>query len=552
MDKIKPYLALLKKHHFWLLAIVVVALSGYAWYAGTGAYVTQFEANRGQINSAFSTIQTHANAQNPPNQTFADSVKESQKKQVKSTLAAWQILYDQQKDLLTWPEHAKEMASLPRDAEASDATRRYYMQYFAQNVFQPLFQIVDPLRESAEPAGKEPAAPAAVAPAPARTGGGRPRRGMDIGGGAQPGGMAAGAPAATGQSTGPKMLGIVDFPLADQTAILDRYNWGGVIPSTAHVRVAQEDYWLYKSLFEVIADTNKSAGATSHRNAAVKKIDKILLAQEALTQSPPALEGLSKEILGQVDTSSLPKGASAKSTDEELLNGRYIDPASNAPSPAMPAGEYRLVPVILRLTMDERRIPNLLVACANSRLPIEVRQVSYNPGASLSSGGGGGAPRSGGMGGMGGMRPAMPATPAARPSSGSSEVKTEANMYDVPVEVRGVVYLFNPPDAASLGVEVAPEAGADGAAPDAGATDGAAVEGAPADAATPPATEPAAEPAPDAAAPDGAAPDAAAPATEPPADNAAPVEAAPAAEGAAPADPGAAPAAPAEPAAAQP
>ena len=45
MEQVKVYLAVLKKHHFWLLVVVAMLLATYGWYAGTKALDAQFASN---------------------------------------------------------------------------------------------------------------------------------------------------------------------------------------------------------------------------------------------------------------------------------------------------------------------------------------------------------------------------------------------------------------------------------------------------------------------------------------------------------------------------
>ena len=61
-----------------------------------------------------------------------------------------------------------------------------------------------------------------------------------------------------------------------------------------------------------------------------------------------------------------------------ILYGRYLDEA-NQPiydgSGASPYAEFKKMPVMLRLVIDQRRISDLLVCCANSPMPIDVRHL---------------------------------------------------------------------------------------------------------------------------------------------------------------------------------
>ena len=71
-----------------------------------------------------------------------------------------------------------------------------------------------------------------------------------------------------------------------------------------------------------------------------------------------------------------------------------------------PFWEFKMMPVYLHLKIDQRKIPELLVECANSTMPVEIKKVRINPGSGGSALGGmeGGTAASGapGMEGMGG------------------------------------------------------------------------------------------------------------------------------------------------------
>jgi hypothetical protein len=107
-----------------------------------------------------------------------------------------------------------------------------------------------------------------------------------------------------------------------------------------------------------------------------------------------------------------------------------------------------MMPVAMNLIMDQRQLPKLLVECANSNMPIEVKRVRILKSQS------------------------MPAP--------SGDPGFEISPYDVPVEIYGVIYIYNPPDRAKLGTGAASqEKPADGTAPAAPGTPPAAAPAAP-------------------------------------------------------------------------
>lgn len=180
-------------------------------------------------------------------------------------------------------------------------------------------------------------------------------------------------------------------------------------------------------------------------------------------------------------------------------NGRYVDAAyapltgddlrtkmkSAAPEDAYFAVAKR-VPVRMRLKVDQRRIQTLIAECGNADLLFEIRQIRIGdttPAPAASASGGYGMDPYGGSGGSGGMSgdgagysgdTAM-SDPSMMGGSGSGMdggyggsmdpyggsgmgmgmgpgAGSSAKVWDMPVEIYGVVYLFNPPDLARLGL----------------------------------------------------------------------------------------------------
>ena len=168
------------------------------------------------------------------------------------------------------------------------------------------------------------------------------------------------------------------------------------------------------------------------------------------------------------------------------------------------------MPIRLRLVVDQRKIHRLLAQFGNSALPVEIRQVRVNPPTGSGGGYGGGYGGAGGYGGEGmgygggmgqmmgmdsyggGMDAesgygAMPGYGATQGygadqygmggtgygeegygqegygygSTGAANVTgrreiSSTTKYDVPVEVYGIIYVYNPPDGNKLGIEQVP------------------------------------------------------------------------------------------------
>jgi hypothetical protein len=131
--------------------------------------------------------------------------------------------------------------------------------------------------------------------------------------------------------------------------------------------------------------------------------------------------------------------AAGSAPEDRLREWIYVDftgkPLTAAELATAPAAQLvHLMPFVLRVAMDQRKLDTLLVELATNPLPIDVRQVRVNPSQQA-----GNAPGAGGLG--------------PQPSFGSADGLGAASgrPHDVVVELRGTVGLVPPPDARVLG-----------------------------------------------------------------------------------------------------
>jgi len=260
-----------------------------------------------------------------------------------------------------------------------------------------------------------------------------------------------------------KVEGIVDWPNPEIFTIV---TWPAT-PYSCQIWYAQEEVWVYDSLIGVVRNINKQVNATGPHNAAIKRIQAMLIGKNAanIAGSPGLLEplgsfsgaggmgmGMGMDMMGGGmsggmggpggmsgggmsggDMSSSGMGGSGgmmgpgmdgmgmsagpmneESTMSYLVQYRYVgeDLKPLADMSSAPFKEFNMMPVCLELIVDQRKIPDIFVECANSTMPIDIKLVRYNPanartGLITSSMGGGMGGMDGGMsggmsGGMGG------------------------------------------------------------------------------------------------------------------------------------------------------
>jgi hypothetical protein len=139
---------------------------------------------------------------------------------------------------------------------------------------------------------------------------------------------------------------------------------------------------------------------------------------------------------------------------------------SKAPADAYYAVAKR-IPVRMRFKkMDQRKLNKFLVECGNAQMILEVRQVRINCDPAPLGGGSGAA--AGGFGGM--MDSARPTLGSAAGSAGldsdsgaagyggmlgggGGTLAEAGSAFDIPVEVYGVIYLYNPVNIEMLGLK---------------------------------------------------------------------------------------------------
>jgi hypothetical protein len=403
MDQLKVYLGHLKKHHFWVLLGLVFMLSSVAYYLGSNQFASEFEKNRSKIKaSEMALTQIMGNFEHP-NQNYIDLLKQRQGALDEEVDGVWRQLYQAQQQITVWPEWLPELQTLGPDEAMRDEWKLRYINRIPKEL--PSLMATLNLRNKVE------------VEASADSG--------DTSKGRQGKGKA-------------EYEGLIHWDESQRQAFELAYKWD-VTPSDVAVKVAQENLWIYRTLFDVLAKTNKEA--TEHLTAPIKAIERLDIAQAAAGQPSHGVilpgEGTVR-ITKIVDKD--PKIPATKSTDDELLESRYVDD-KGAPVPAATAKtgggkEYRLVPFRLTVLMNQRKLPELLINLAEAELPLEVRRVRFNPRDSAHV-------RESSI--TGGSGPSTSSSVSSSSSKSGAEAELEKGPHDVPIEIRGVIYLFSPP-----------------------------------------------------------------------------------------------------------
>ena len=462
-EKTRPWAAILAKHHFWLLAIVVPLVLMPLLLLARSQLTAQIEAVREQIKGHVSALQAVRRIPQHPNSSWANDIDISTMRVKRETFAEWRKFWDSQQSLRVWPESlgpdfVKAAESLKPDGKLSPRLLERY-----QNNVRTLVRelparmgVADSMADLSE-AGQSSPSPR---PQPVI----RPemmRPGM--------------GPTEVVPEASPY---VASWNMENQRRIFSSFNWDKK-PTTPKVLLAQEELWVYGALCDVVARVNKPA--TGPHNAAIASVDELYVGYPAAEDNPGGVSGgrVMRGAATQV-TDAMgpppdlmassgpgavvgrpphprfdsgqrggigavpPEGAAAPvDPDEMLRNWIYVDfegkPLDAAQlAAAVDSQMIHLMPFVLRVVIDQRQIDALLVALSTAAVPIDVRQVRINAGVSGQSGLS--APP-----GQGGMSSMMEGT-AAGPTGGG-------RFYDVNLELRGTVGLATPPNEKTVGLE---------------------------------------------------------------------------------------------------
>ncbi len=460
MDQVRVIVKLIWRERFWVLSVLGTLVAVACWHLATGDLDKEFKSRKSSIESSFKSMRDLGSKPVHPNDDVNQGDMLQAKEQRENVLNVWKQLYDRQRqEVLYWPkgslkpEFIDEIEKLrfrdPFPAHKAEFMRNHYWNYI-ENRFDGLLEIVQAQKTSERGSSSF-----------GGRGGGRD---SPYGGEEGYGGEGA---------YGGRGLAALDPDQENQDYLVQWLDQGNVRdelhfakkPSAVQIWVTQEDLWVYETLLNVIANTNKLRKATRPDNTAVRVIVNLEVGKKAAEASRtksriliPSVEGIGGDDpygggrggesgggRGEMDEGGYggrggygEGGRDDGMSDTDVLAHRYLD-AEGQPYPGDAENfgiEYRQLPIRMKLMMDQRWLPQLLVECANAALPIEVNQLRVNPEQSGAGFGGGGS--------RGGM------------STGRSSMRGAVNLPPDPnlanVEIQAVVYIYNQPDKEELSV----------------------------------------------------------------------------------------------------
>ena len=463
MDQLKVIWANIVKYHFWVLTPLVFLASLGAFYVSRSSLDEKVKTRISKLESDFRIVSTlTVEASKHPNTSSDKKMDEMLSNVTMNVKDAWSKQYERQKPIFTWssnvirsPEILAKLASYqpieqfldyPLKEEPLQVTYRVQYKFYIKNAFPELAKIIGS-RWTAEIGG--------ASAASSGTG--------DSSEGSSGEGSSGEASTVASSGTGPAPL--VNWDSGSQSALqASIVPWYSLpAPSTLDICYTQEDIWILEGILRVIAATNGKA--RENFQAPIKEVEWIKIGKSAGSDVSLMPTGGGEDASGDFSGG----GFTAPVVSPDPADNRYVDsnykpvPAtklrtamkSSNPEDAFFAVAKR-VPIRFRVRMDQAKHAKLLAECGNGDLIIEVKQVRIN-----AENGGGGIVVGGGMGGMGmgdqgggdGGGDGGSDGGGGMGGFGASQSSSQASKPDPPIEIYGIVYLFNPVDFSKLGLE---------------------------------------------------------------------------------------------------
>lgn len=498
-EQIRPFAAAVAKYHFWILAALVPLVLLPLLFLGIGKVDKEIGSRKQEIDGRVSALGSIKGISPHPNERWTEAFEAQTQKIREETLAEWTRFWKAQEPVRDWPKRlGDDFIKAVNGLKPGGALNRALLLRYQNTVAELVREL--PKRMGADDLMVEGAGPMAMggdgvpgARGPGGPFGGEfgPRPGLGGEFGPRPG---LGGPAGIATSGS---MAVVQWSQADQKRLLDSFTFdspakrcGKDVISTAQVKLAQEELWVYGLLCDTIRTINQ--GAEGPLDAPIGTVMELAVGYPAaedqvggqgtgrilMPMAPAGMlggEGMpSPEMMGMPGEGGAmpgagrpanprfaggtgpaaglggpvggegmvdPAAAAPASPEEQLREWIYTDftgkPLSAAEVGSLPEAKLvHLMPFVLRVSMDQRKLDALLVELASNPVPIDVRQVRINP--SSQSGG-----PAGGRGGE--------FAPAPSYSSPDGLGGAPARPHDVVVELRGTVGLAPPPDPGVLG-----------------------------------------------------------------------------------------------------
>ncbi len=262
MDKTREYLALLQKHHFWVICGVVLLASFISWYMAESKLDREREAQKTLIEGKFTAVNAVASTADHPNEKTTTQMKGIKGVIEENVFIAWKLRFDEQLKVPQWQgDLSPEFLQFIRSAEARPTAFRVAswksIRNFIEAEIETLFTQVN--SRNLEPI-EDPTNPASVAFVKRF----KEAKGRGV------------APNNNEIGINWEWKGLVAWDETERQKVREQYYWPNRRPTSQQVRYANEDLWIDRALLDIIVKTNMQPdGETQIKDHLVCNIKKI-------------------------------------------------------------------------------------------------------------------------------------------------------------------------------------------------------------------------------------------------------------------------------------
>jgi hypothetical protein len=354
-EQIKEILRQLIKHRFWIAIGFACLFAVIAYFMGSGPVQAKAKTEIDAINNAEKGVKAYATP-NKPTDAYRPIVEEKTGIMGNDVNKAWKELYVRQAPLLTWPERVKNRIGkwgreYPKD-QASSTVQIAIVDYI-----EAYPEYVDMVYKTFDPFDYE-----------------------------------------TGK-------GIVASPGKEALLRPVQFSVEGVkYPSLGKIWAAQERLWVQRTLLEVIRQVNRQAkdwdtaivreitglevgNSESQDQRSLAKGEQLTKAGDILSPEQEAAAAASATDsgggggVGGAGTPMAPGMSGGRGMMEMMMGGRMGGARGVAQSeegiyyitPADDKGQYKILPVLIRVLVDQDHVQDLLVELENSPMSIQVK-----------------------------------------------------------------------------------------------------------------------------------------------------------------------------------
>lgn len=462
-----------KKYYFWPVCLIALGLALFFWSSSTGALDKEFTSNESSYTQSKSSVDNIPS--NPPNEKAIKAVERKKNVLMHNVFNAWELLYNRQNENNQWPEIVinDRQVDFTSDKISGEGAEQY--RYRIVEEFKKMVETLHPISE-------------------------RDKNGVAIDD--EIGRVAANMDSATAElanavaqqeketSAAAKKELVVWAEKDIDDLIENHFSWQR-IPTTLQIRVAQEDFWIFKNIIDAIKTLNE--GVENRSSASLKEIRSLLIANEAVEKFQARQEtgffdeksfskagaegedefrdGSEASESGAESSAGGEGGEALKKEFRELYNYRYVDKNGKGltaeqynanisyASSGINASKTRNMPIYLSLVIKQNRLSDLMSLLTNAEKPVDIKLVLINPGQGwtpsfdfsrfedASAEGDGGEGADGGSHGRAGIGKTSSRGRGSRNNerSFSSNDNSQLNSDEIVVDIYGVISLFNAP-----------------------------------------------------------------------------------------------------------